>query len=98
MNMRKCIYKFVDEGCLCGITLDIDSSNNYLATGFFYYYYFNFFRSKSGIVNLYDFNYIQNLIHGSLNENIKPLKSIMNLTTATTVTKFNSTGYFNCFI
>ncbi|CAH0545821.1 unnamed protein product [Brassicogethes aeneus] len=42
MNMRRVKHKFTDEGCLQGTTIDISSSNQFIATG-----------SAQGVVNLY---------------------------------------------
>lgn len=42
MTMRRVIHKFTDEGCLQGTTLDVSSSNQFLAAG-----------SAQGVVNLY---------------------------------------------
>lgn len=43
MNTRRVRHKFIDEGCLQGTTIDISSSNQFLATG-----------SAQGVVNLYN--------------------------------------------
>lgn len=42
MTMRRITHKFLDEGCLQGTSLDVSSSNQFLAAG-----------SAQGIVNLY---------------------------------------------
>lgn len=43
MNTRKCIHKFVDEGCITGTSLALSPNEQFLATG-----------SDSGVVNIYD--------------------------------------------
>lgn len=45
MNTRKCIHKFVDEGCITGTSLAISPNDQFLAAG-----------SDSGVVNVYDNN------------------------------------------
>lgn len=42
MNSRTCIKKFLDDGCLHGISLALSANDQYLAAG-----------SSSGVVNLY---------------------------------------------
>jgi len=42
MNSRKCIKKFMDDGCLQGTSLALSGDDQYLAAG-----------SSSGVVNLY---------------------------------------------
>ncbi|GFS96491.1 u3 small nucleolar RNA-associated protein 18 homolog [Nephila pilipes] len=43
MSSRKCIHKFVDEGCITGTSIALSPNDQFLATG-----------SDSGVVNVYD--------------------------------------------
>ncbi|KAI9098050.1 WD40-repeat-containing domain protein [Phlyctochytrium arcticum] len=43
IGSRKCIHKFVDEGCVKATTLAVSSGSRFIATG-----------NESGVVNLYD--------------------------------------------
>jgi len=43
MNTRRCVHKFVDDGCITGTALAMAPTQQYLACG-----------SSSGVVNLYD--------------------------------------------
>ncbi|GFR10353.1 u3 small nucleolar RNA-associated protein 18 homolog [Trichonephila clavata] len=43
MSSRRCIHKFVDEGCVAGTAIAISPNDQFLATG-----------SDSGVVNIYD--------------------------------------------
>lgn len=43
MSSRKCIHKFIDEGCIAGTALAVSPNDQFLATG-----------SDSGVVNIYD--------------------------------------------
>lgn len=75
MKTRSCIQRFVDQGCLHGLSLALSPNHQYLATG-----------SDMGVVNVYD---ASSCIRS---KNPEPLKALMNLTTAVTQLKFNSTS------
>ena len=93
MSTRDCVHCFTDEGCLLGTKLAVSPSGTRIACG-----------SDSGVVNVYSGG--QCLKTGgewstttsitvaaapALSPNPKPLKSVMNLTTAIDQVCFNST-------
>lgn len=89
MSTRDCVHCFTDEGCLLGTKLAVSPSGTYVACG-----------SDSGVVNVYsgeqclkaagDWGTTTAAV-SRLSPNPKPLKSIMNLTTAIDQVCFNST-------
>lgn len=42
VRQRKCLHRFIDEGCLGGLSLSLSAGDQYLACG-----------STSGVVNIY---------------------------------------------
>lgn len=49
MQSRRCVHKFVDDGCITGTAIAISSTQQYLACG-----------SNSGVVNVYDTSKLEN--------------------------------------
>lgn len=49
MKSRRCVHKFVDDGCITGTAIAISSTQQYLACG-----------SNSGVVNIYDTSKLEN--------------------------------------
>jgi len=75
IGTRKCIHRYIDDGCLQGTTLAISPNGKYQAAG-----------SNSGVVNIYN---LEN--DHILNSTIpKPIKNIMNITTSISNIAFNS--------
>ncbi|CAB3369412.1 Hypothetical predicted protein [Cloeon dipterum] len=80
VNQRKCLHRFVDEGCLRGVSMSLAPGDQYLALG-----------SSSGIVNVYSQSSFM-----PTGEEIsmypQPLKAITNLTTEASCVQFNSSA------
>ncbi|XP_059488515.1 U3 small nucleolar RNA-associated protein 18 homolog [Neocloeon triangulifer] len=77
VKQRKCLHRFVDEGCLGGLTMSLSAGDQYLALG-----------STSGVVNIYEKDSF--FPKGSeLSMYPQPAKAIMNLTTAADFVHFN---------
>ena len=49
MQSRRCVNKFVDDGCILGTALAVSSSQQFLACG-----------SSSGVVNVYSTDKLEN--------------------------------------
>lgn len=105
VGMRRCVDRWRDEGGFGGCHLEVDGRERYMAVGFVSSLYLTFhtrrlesseeadqthdtYSSTSGIVNVYDAATALNPSGGDRSER-KPLKSIMNLTTAVTTSKFS---------
>ena len=81
MGTRDCVHCFTDEGCLLGTKLSVSPSGSHLACG-----------SDSGVVNVYSGEQcLRRDIESQLTSNPRPLKPVMNLTTAIDQVCFNST-------
>jgi len=81
MSSRRCVNKFIDEGSRKPTCLAFSPNSQWLASG-----------SESGVVNIFDTENIQALSKADRDGQFPtptPSKSLMNLTTATDLIKFN---------
>eukprot|EP00088_Acartia_fossae_P013005 TRINITY_DN16736_c0_g1_i2.p1 TRINITY_DN16736_c0_g1~~TRINITY_DN16736_c0_g1_i2.p1 ORF type:complete len:612 (-),score=195.92 TRINITY_DN16736_c0_g1_i2:70-1710(-) len=80
MASRTCQTRFVDDGCISGSSVAVNS--NYLAAG-----------SSEGVVNLYNLGKLNSLPGNNLHQqHVKPDKVVLNLTTQINQLRFNPTG------
>ncbi|XP_022688221.1 U3 small nucleolar RNA-associated protein 18 homolog [Varroa jacobsoni] len=79
IGVRRCVQKFLDDGCLKGQTLALSADERFLATG-----------CDSGIVNVYDAQYL--LKGRDASRTPKPLKCVKNIVTPVTSLAFNESS------
>jgi len=72
---RKCLHRFIDDGSIGSTSIACSNNGKFLAVG-----------SKSGVVNIYNNEGIENF------KTPKPVKTMMNLKTEIDGTAFNSTS------
>lgn len=77
IGTRRCLGRFIDDGCIWGSSLAMAPEDRFLATG-----------SRSGVVNVYE---TAGLLSAS-NRAPKPAKILLNLTTPATSVKFNASS------
>ncbi|KAJ9582411.1 hypothetical protein L9F63_003264, partial [Diploptera punctata] len=75
IGSRRCLGRFIDDGCIWGKSLAVAPGGRFLACG-----------ARSGVVNLYE---TESLTSSGSNAPT-PTKILLNLTTAATSVKFNS--------